>query len=59
MVGLWYGGKADMSLFLKPLAESLKKLYTHGMMFLIQHLLILLSFCVHACRYKCYSMRCY
>ena len=31
MVGLWYGGKPEMSLFFKPMAESLRKLYTDGM----------------------------
>ena len=30
--GMWYGSrKPDMSLFLRPLAETLKKLYNDGM----------------------------
>ena len=30
--GIWYGkAKPDMTLFLKPLAEALSRLYTEGM----------------------------
>ena len=30
LAGLWNGGKPDMTLFLKPMAESLRRLYSEG-----------------------------
>lgn len=39
LAGLWYGSsKPEMSLFLQPLAETLTKLYKHGVLLFLVHM---------------------